>query len=72
MSRPWLRVHVDPLNDTATINGPGTGKLIERAGGKLMWSPRRKAWTSNCRIASAVLALADHENREVTYTEGPR
>ncbi len=71
MSRPWLRVHVDDRNDVSVISGPGAGKLVARAGGRPWWSPARRAWMSNRRIADNVLALADAEGRQVTYTEGP-
>lgn len=71
MPRPWVRVHLIASNDTAAINGPGTGKLIATAGGKLVWSRRRRAWMTNRRIAEAVLALADHEGRDVDYREMP-
>ncbi len=69
MSRAWLRVAVDKANDAAFIQGPGAGRLIEQASGKLIWLPRRRAWATSVRVASAVLALADHERRVVTYTE---
>ena len=69
MSRPWLRVHIDDRNDWSAISGPGAGRLIQRAGGKLWWSRERRAWMSNRRIADNVLAIADYEHRKVSYTE---
>ncbi len=69
MSRPWLRVHVNNFNDWSAISGPGAGRLIQRAGGKLWWSRERRAWMSNRRIADNVLAIADYERRKVSYTE---
>ncbi len=68
MSRAWLRVSADPVNAVAYVAGPGAGKLIEQAGGTLMWSARRKAWATSVRIAVDVLAQADHEGRLVTYS----
>lgn len=59
----------DRVNDAAFISGPGAGKLIEEACGTLMWSPRRTAWATNVRIAVDVLAQADYEGRQVTYSE---
>jgi len=69
MSRPWLRGHVNNSNDWSAISGPGAGRLIQRAGGKLWWSRERRAWMSNRRIADNVLAIADYEHRKVSYTE---
>lgn len=65
----WLRVHVNNFNDRSAISGPGAGKLIQRAGGKLWWSRERRAWMSNRRITDKVMAIADAEGRKVSYTE---
>lgn len=67
--RRRLRVRLNNPNDWASISGPGAGAFIVAAGGKCMYSAAQKAWMTNRRIASNVLALAEEAGYDIDYAE---
>ena len=68
MSRPWLRVRAYAPH-LYVVNGPGAGRLVIDAGGKVMYSRSMRGYATNEQIATQVLALAEHERRAVTFED---
>jgi hypothetical protein len=63
-----IRIVIDPTQDFGTISGWQAKDLLMRCGGRPRWSRRHKAWVTNERIASDVLAAAEADRFAVSIT----
>jgi hypothetical protein len=70
MTNPKMHIEVviEPDNDFGAVSGWRSKDLITRCGGRLRWSRRHKAWVTNERIASDVLAAAEADGCSVSVT----
>lgn len=59
---------IDPANDFGSVAGWHAKDLIVRCGGRPIYSRRRKAWCTNERIASDVLAAAEADGCSVVLS----
>lgn len=65
--RPWLRVEIDPVNHSAFVSGFKPYEYIVKAGGRPLYSRRRKAWSTSEKTARDVLAMAEYDGLAVQY-----
>ncbi len=70
--RSWIRVTVDPVNNTGTVAGWNAKELIVECGGRPMWSRMRNAWCTSERVASDVIAVAESRRIAVQFTSKVR
>ena len=61
-----IRVVIEPANDFGSVSGWQAKDLLTRCGGRPRWSRRHKAWVTNERIASDVLAAAEADGFSVS------
>lgn len=65
--RAVVTVVVDPVNDAGYISGQPARGLVAEVGGRLLWSPRRRAYCTSQAVAGDVLALADARHFGLVY-----
>jgi peroxiredoxin len=63
-----IRIVIDPANDFGSVSGWQAKDLLMRCGGRPRWSRRYRAWVTNGRIASDVLAAAEADRFAVSVT----
>ncbi|MCW2790408.1 MAG: hypothetical protein JWP56_2711 [Aeromicrobium sp.] len=63
-----IRIVIDPANDFGSVSGWMAKDLLTRCGGRPRWSRRYKAWVTNERIATDVVAAAEADRFVVSVT----
>jgi hypothetical protein len=69
MTRYPVWVEMDSTNKTAFVRGKDAKALIEGAGGRPMWLPRRACWTTTEKTITELIARAEADGRRVHYSE---
>ncbi|MDO9378637.1 MAG: hypothetical protein Q7T56_07290 [Nocardioidaceae bacterium] len=68
--RPWISIEIEPDSRVAWVSGQNVRPLIERAGGRPLWSATRRAWNTSSEVGRDLLAVAEHAGYAVVFSAG--